>query len=78
MVKCPKAYGSEGSLNQHLIRKHPKVYEEWMKRIGEKENENAQKKNQISREEKDEIRREIEKISLSLCKDDDSNFDDSD
>lgn len=76
--KCPKAYGSEGSLNQHLIRKHPMVYEEWIKRITEKEQENAQKKNQISREEKNQIRRDIEKIAVSLCADDDSNFDDSD
>ena len=76
--KCPKAYGSEGSLNQHLIRKHPMVYEEWMRRIAEKEQENPQKKNQLTREDKDEIRREIEKISVALCKDDESGFDDSD
>lgn len=76
--KCPKAYGSEGSLNQHLIRKHPLVYEEWMKRITEKENEGDQKKNQLSREEKDEIRKEIEKMCGFLCRDDESNYDDSD
>ena len=76
--KCPKAYGSEGSLNQHLIRKHPLVFEEWMKRITEKEKENELKKNQVSREEKDQIRREIEKIITILCKDDESNCDDSD
>lgn len=76
--KCPKAYGSEGSLNQHLIRKHPLVYEEWMKRITEKENEGDQKKNQLSREEKDEIRKQIEKMCGFLCRDDESNYDDSD
>lgn len=75
--KCPKAYGSEGSLNQHLIRKHPQVYEEWMKRITEKENESS-RKNQISREEKDQIRKEIEKLCVTLCQDDESNYDDSD
>jgi hypothetical protein len=76
--KWPKAYGSEGSLNQHLIRKHPVVYEEWMKRILEKESQITNKKGQISREDKDKIRREIEKIAPELCKDDDSQLDDSD
>lgn len=76
--KCPKAYGSEGSLNQHLIRKHPMVYEEWMRRITEKEQEDPHRKNQLTREEKDEIRVEIEKISMTLCRDDESGFDDSD
>jgi cellulose biosynthesis protein BcsQ len=76
--KCPKAYGSEGSLNQHLIRKHPKVYEEWMRRITELEEANVHKKNQVSRQEKDEIRADIEKICSELIKDDESRFDDSD
>lgn len=76
--KCPKAYGSEGSLNQHLIRKHPMVYEEWMRRIAEKEQECPQKKNQLTREDKDEIRAEIEKIAVTLCRDDESGYDDSD
>ena len=74
--KWPKAYGSEGSLNQHLIRKHPVVYEEWMKRITEKEAQISNKKGQISREDKDKIRKEIEKIAPELCKDDDSQIDD--
>ena len=76
--KWSKAYGSEGSLNQHLLRKHPLVFEEWMKRITEKENENQHKKNQISREEKDQIRKEIEKLWVTLWKDDTSNYDNSD
>ncbi len=38
-----------------------------MKRIGEKEKENSNKKGQISREEKDKIRHDIEKIALDLC-----------
>jgi hypothetical protein len=75
--KCPKAYGSEGSLNQHLIRKHPLVYEEWMKRISALEGDNESKKNLVSREEKDQIRKEIEKISMTLIGDDDSKFEDS-
>lgn len=65
--KWPKAYGSEGSLNQHLLRKHECVYKEWMKRISEKEKENSNKKGQISREEKNIIRKDIEKIALDLC-----------
>ena len=74
--KWPKAYGSEGSLNQHLIRKHPLVYEEWMKRITEKESQTSNKKGQISREEKNKIRKEIEKIAPALCQDDESQLDD--
>lgn len=77
VLKCPKAYGSEGSLNQHLLRKHPLVYKEWMKRISEKEAENSQKKNQISREEKQQIRNEIQKISATLWQDDESQYEDS-
>lgn len=76
--KCSKAYGSEGSLNQHLIRKHPLVFEEWMKRITEKENESQPKKSIISREDKNQIRKEIEKMCAVLCKDEDSNYDNSD
>ena len=76
LPKCPKAYGSEGSLNQHLIRKHPLIYEEWMKRITEKETQTSNKKGQIPREEKDKIRREIELIAPSLCQDDDSLMED--
>jgi ribosomal protein L37AE/L43A len=73
--KCPKAYGSEGSLNQHLIRKHPMVYEEWMKRISELESQNSNKKGQISKEEKNKIRKEIEKLAPRLCIDDESQID---
>lgn len=73
--KCSKAYGSEGSLNQHLIRKHPLVFEEWMRRINEKENESQPKKSQLSREDKNQIRKEIEKMCSVLCKDEDSDYD---
>lgn len=74
--KCPKAYGSEGSLNQHLLRKHPLVYDEWNKRISEKESQTSNKKGQISREEKDKIRKEIEKIAPELCQGDESQMGD--
>jgi len=62
VVKCPKAYGSEGSLNQHLIRKHKLVYEEWMKRLALVEDANKK----VSKEDKEKIRKDIEKISMTL------------
>lgn len=62
VVKCPKAYGSEGSLNQHLIRKHKLVYEEWINRITEIEKINQK----VTKEDKDKIRKDIEKISMTL------------
>ena len=62
MLKCPKAYGSEGSLNQHLIRKHKLVYEEWITRLAKVEDVNKK----VSKEDKERIRREVEKISMSL------------